>query len=176
MNIAQTRAHIKKLYKSVNSIIEKEYASVINSIYKEIYDEALALGFEGEPSDLDTAWIEEFFGGYNPVTKYVFSNEMDRKESRLFESVVASSKEVMQSYKTAERLLTNQIKQSAIDIEDAIVILAYTDVGVQRLRWVSEHDSKTCSVCDEMDGAIFDISDVPPKQHINCRCYLVPVG
>lgn len=61
MNIAQTRAHIKKLYKSVNSIIEKEYASVINSIYKEIYDEALALGFEGEPSDLDTAWIEEFF-------------------------------------------------------------------------------------------------------------------
>ena len=101
---------------------------------------------------------------------------MDRKQSRLFESVVASSAQVVQSYKTAERLLINQIKQSAIDLEDAILILAYTDAGVQKVKWVSEQDSKTCSVCDELDGEIFDINAVPPKQHINCRCYLVPVS
>ena len=176
MNIAETRKHIKKLYKSVDSIIKKEYADVLAILYKEIYDEALALGFEGEPRDLDEGWIQEFFDEYNPVTKYVFSNELDRKESRLFESVVASSATAVQSYNTAQRLLTNQIKQSAIDLEDAILILAYTDAGVQKVRWVSEHDSKTCSVCDEMDGEIFDITDVPPKQHINCRCYLVPVS
>ena len=46
--------------------------------------------------------VEEFFNAYNPVTKYVFSNEIDRKKSRLFESLVASRLVKEQSYKTAE--------------------------------------------------------------------------
>ena len=176
MNITQTRKHIKKLYKTTYDIIQKEYASIISSIYAEIYDEALSFGFEGNPRDLDEEWIEDFFSQYNPVTKYVFSNEMGRKESRLFESVVASSKEVAQSYRTAERLLVSQIRQSSIDLEDAILILAYTDAGVQKVRWIAEDDSKTCGVCNELDDEIFDIDDVPPKQHLNCRCYLVPAS
>ena len=105
LNVTQTRKHIKKLYADVYKIIKKEYAKILNPIYEEIYDEALALGFSGDLRDLDEGFIEEFFDEYNPVTKYVFKNEMSRKESRLFEALVASTAEKVQSYRTAENLL-----------------------------------------------------------------------
>jgi SPP1 gp7 family putative phage head morphogenesis protein len=176
MNIVQTRKHVKRLYKNVYSTVKKEFAEIINPIYQETYNEALEAGFEGDPRDLDESWIEEFFEEYNPVTKYVFNNEIGRKESRLFEALVASKEDKLQSYKASERLLANQIKQYTIELEDAVLLMAYEDAGVRKVRWIAEDDSKTCSDCNELDDQVFDLDDVPPKQHLNCRCYLIPVN
>ena len=175
MNVIQIKKHVKKLYNTIYKVIRKEMSAIINPIYEEIYDEALALGFDGDLRDLDEAWIEEFFDEYNPTTKYVFSNEIDRKESRLFESLVASNSERHQSYQTAERLLTKQVRQYCIELEDAIQSLVYKDVGVTKVRWVAEHDHRTCGVCSELDGQVFNLEEAPPKQHWLCRCYLIPV-
>ena len=174
-NIIQTKKHIDKLYKDVYKVIKNGFLNVINQIYDEIYEEALALGFDGEKTDLDEGWIEDFFSEYNPVTKYVFKNEIGRKKSRLFESLVASRLERHQSYKTAEKLLTRQVKQYAIELEDSVARKAYKDAGVIMVQWVAENDSKTCSVCNDLDGQIFEMKDAPPKQHYNCRCILIPV-
>ena len=176
LNVTQTRKHIKKLYADVYKIIKKEYAKILNPIYEEIYDEALALGFVGDLRDLDEGFIEEFFDEYNPVTKYVFKNEMSRKESRLFEALVASTAEKVQSYRTAENLLKRQIQQYAVDLEDAIAKTVYKEVKVKKVQWVAEQDHKTCGVCSELDGQIFALKDAPPKQHYHCRCYLIPVA
>lgn len=175
MNILSTKKHIKKLYKDVYKIIRKEFAAVLDPLYQEIYDEALALGFDGELEDLDEAWIEEFFLEYNPVTKYVFRSELSRKESRLFESLVASKKEKIKSYKTAENLLAKQVKQYTIDFEDAIAKAVYKGVGVKKVMWNAEDDHRTCSICNELDGEIFDLGSAPPKQHYQCRCFFTPV-
>lgn len=175
MNVIQTKRHIDKLYKSVFKTIKAEFTAILNPIYEDIYDEALDMGFDGDIRDLDEAWIEEFFDEYNPVTKYVFSNEIDRKKSRLFESLVASTFEITQSYRTAEKLLIRQIKQYAIELEDAIARVVYEDTGVTMLQWVAEDDHKTCETCKELDGQIFKLKDVPPKQHYNCRCYTIPI-
>ena len=175
MNIAGVKRHIHKLYKNVYKIIKNEFTEVLNPLYQEIYDEAVALGFDGDLRDLDEGWIEEFFDEYNPVTKYVFKNEIERKESRLFEALVASTSQIMQSYKTAENLLIRQVKQYAIDVEDAVTKTVYKDIGVKKVMWNAELDHKTCEDCKELDGQIFKLNDVPPKQHHNCRCYLMPV-
>ena len=175
MNVIQVKKHVDKLYKDIFKIIKNEFLAVANSIYAEVADEAMALGFDGDLRDLDEAWIGEFFDEYNPVTKYVFSNEIDRKQSRLFEALVASTSERHQSYKTAENLIVRQAKQYGIDFEDAIAMTVYKDFGVQKVQWVSEHDHKTCGVCAELDGEIFELDNAPDKQHINCRCYLIPV-
>ena len=175
MNIVQTKKHVHKLYKDLYKIVKKEFTALLNPIYQEIYDEAIALGFDGDLRDLDEGWIEDFFDEYNPVTKYVFSNEMDRKESRLFESLVASSKERHQSYKTAENLLKKQVDQYAIDLEDSIAMTVYKDLGVEFVQWHAEKDHKTCGVCSELDDQIFSLAEAPSKQHYNCRCYFVPV-
>ena len=175
-NVVGVKKHTKKLYEKAFQIIQKEFLSILNPLYREIYDEALALGFDGDMRDLDEAWIEEFFEEYNPVTKYVFKSEMGRKESRLFESLVASTAERFQSYKTAENLLARQVKQYAIELEDSVTKTAFKDAGVGKVQWVTEHDHKTCGVCSELDGEVFNLEDAPPKQHYHCRCYLIPVG
>ena len=174
-NVLNTKKHVHKLYKDVTKIIKKELFAVVDYICNEIYEEALALGFDGDIRDLDEAWIEEFFEEFNPVTKYVFNNEIERKESRLFEALVSSVDDRTQSYKTAENLLLRQVKQYGIDLEDAIAMVVYKAVGVKEVMWVAEEDHKTCGVCAELGGQIFSLDDVPVKQHYNCRCYYVPV-
>ena len=175
MNVIQIKKHIDKLYGSVYKTIKREFTAILNPIYEDIYDEAIDMGFDGDIRDLDEAWVEEFFDEYNPVTKYVFSNEVDRKKSRLFESLVASTAERTQSYKTAENLIVRQVKQYAIELEDAISKVVYEDTGVTKVQWVAEDDYKTCDTCRELDGQIFKLNDVPPKQHQNCRCYTIPI-
>ena len=174
-NIVGVKKHIAKLYKDVYKIIKNEFVAILNPLYQEIYDEAIALGFDGDLRDLDEAWIEDFFDEYNPVTKYVFSNEFDRKESRLFESLVASTSDRLQSYKTAENLLAKQVKQYAIDLEDAVAKVVYKDTKVKKVMWNAEHDHRTCGDCSELDGQIFDLKDAPSKLHYQCRCWLTPV-
>lgn len=175
MNIVSVKRHINKLYTTVYKTVKQEFFNVAKEIEQEIYDEVIALGFDGDLRDIDEAWIEEFFNAYNPVTKYVFSNEIDRKKSRLFESLVASRLTKEQSYKTAENLLIRQIKQYAIDLEDAIAMVVYEDTGVKKLQWVAEDDYRTCDDCKELDGEIFDLDKAPDKLHHNCRCTLQPV-
>lgn len=175
MNILQIKKHVHKLYKSIYKTVKQEFLKVINEIYQTIYDEAVAMGFDGDIRNLDEAWIEEFFDWYNPITKYVFSNEIDRKESRLFEALVSNELERLKSYAYAERLITNQIEQYAIDLEDAIAKVVYEDVGVEKVMWNAEHDHRTCDDCSEMDGQIFRLKEVPDKLHYQCRCWLTPV-
>lgn len=175
MNVIQIKKHIDKLYKNTFKIIKNEFVAILNPIYEEIYDEAIALGFDGDLRDLDEAWVEEFFDEYNPVTKYVFRNELDRKKSRLFEALVASNEERHQSYRTAENLLIKQIKQYTIELEDSIAKVVYEDIGVKKVKWNAEDDHRTCGVCNELDGQIFELNDVPPKQHYQCRCWITPV-
>ena len=175
MNVVDVRKHIKKLYKKNYEIITKEFLDILNPLYEEIYDEALALGFDGDLRDLDEGWIEEFFDEYNPTTKQVFSNELGRKESYLFEAIVSDVVTRHQSYTKAEKYLARQVKQGGIDLEDAVAKTVYKDLGVTKVKWVAEKDYKTCGVCAELDGEVFDLEDAPPKQHHNCRCYLVPV-
>lgn len=175
MNVIQTKKHVHKLYNTIYKTAKKEFLKVLNAISEEIYEEALALGFDGDIRDLDEAWIEEFFDSFNPVTKYVFKNEIGRKESRLFEALVASTFERTQSYKTAENLLKRQVKQYAIELEDSVARDVYTAIGVKKVKWVAEQDHKTCGVCNELDGEVFKLEEAPPKQHYNCRCYLIPV-
>lgn len=175
MNVIATKKHVHKLYNKAYKIILNEFKSVLNLISEEIYEEALALGFDGDVRDLDEGFVEEFFEEYNPVTKYVFKNEVGRKESRLFEALVASSAERIQSYRTAENLLKRQVKQYSIDLEDAVTKVVYKAVGVKKVVWNAEQDHKTCGVCSEMDGQTFDLNELPPKQHYHCRCWITPV-
>lgn len=175
MNITQTRKHVKKLYDKVEKIVFQEFTDILLLLEDEYYDIALDLGYDGDLEDLDESFIEEFFEEYNPVTKYVFKNELGRKESRLFESLIADAKDKVLSYQTAEKLLKRQIQQYAVDLEDKVAKTVYKALGVQQVLWVTEQDERTCGVCQEMDGTVHALDEVPPKPHYQCRCYLIPV-
>lgn len=173
MNVLQTKKHIRKLYDKAFKAIKKEFLNVLSPLTQEIYDELIALGYDGEARDINEHWLDMFFLSYNATTGYVFKNEFERKKSRLFESLIANQMLKEQNYKRAERLLVNQIKQYGIELEDAVLLDIYADFGVEKVEWVAEHDYRTCEECKELDGQVFSLDEIPDK-HINCRCYLIP--
>ena len=95
--------------------------------------------------------------------------------SALFEALVSDPTVKHQSYAKAEKNIIGQIKQYAIDLEDAIAMVVYEDTGVEKVKWVAEHDHRTCGDCKELDGEVFDLDKAPDKLHYQCRCWITPV-
>jgi SPP1 gp7 family putative phage head morphogenesis protein len=62
-----------------------------------------------------------------------------------------------------------------LEAVDEATIDGYKDAGVSKVKWNTEIDGRECSVCRERNGKVYEIGNVPPKPHRNCRCYLSPV-
>lgn len=124
-------------------------------------------------TNIDREWLYLILDDYDPITKYVFIHEVERKRARLAESILASqnkSKEI----DTALRYWSAMVAQYTIEVTDEAVKQAYVDDGVEMVMWVSMLDDRRCKECEKREGKVYDISNVPPKPHIGCRCYLVP--
>lgn len=49
----------------------------------------------------------------------------------------------------------------------------YARMGIERVEWLAAEDERTCEVCGELDGQIFDIDKAPEcPAHPLCRCTL----
>ena len=119
-------------------------------------------------------WLLAILLAYNPVTEYVYENEVDRKRDRFAESMISSANKLAVIHR-AMSLWTRQTEQFMVFVEDAAVLDGYKKIGVKKVRWVTQKDERTCPVCGPMNGKIYNINKVPAKPHRNCRCYLVPV-
>lgn len=128
---------------------------------------------EEDESLISDAWLLAILFAYNPVTEYIYENEVHRKRERFAESMIASPNKLAM-IKRAMSLWLNQTEQFLVFVEDAAVLEAYKTLGVKRVRWVTQKDERTCATCGPMHNKTFAINKVPPKPHRNCRCYLVP--
>jgi len=159
---------INRLQKSVNDTFEKCYKETrkcYRDIARHYYEEE-----GGEDDYINYLWVDKFLKRFDPITQYMFVSEYDRKRSRAFEALVAtpSNKEVDRII----RILYRQTKQWADEITDEARLEAFKDEAVEQVRWKSETDSRVCSICYSRNNRIYPIKSVPPKPHINCRCWL----
>lgn len=115
-------------------------------------------------------WVKAMLKRYDPVTGYVFLHELERKRARFAEGKIAGTEDG-----TAKRLLALMFAQFAIEITDEAIKDQYRDDGVEKVRWISREDGKRCKTCKERHGKVYNIDNVPPKPHVNCRCLLEPV-
>lgn len=122
---------------------------------------------------IDYMWIDKFLRSYDPITKYVFANEVDRKRARTFEAIVAT--ESTKDVDTSLRLWSGQVRQWADEVTDKATIQGFKDAGVKYVKWNTEKDDRRCHICYEREGRIYPIDDIPDKPHINCRCWLTAV-
>lgn len=158
------KAAVDDCYKECYNFILASYITIAKHYCKEACD---------DDSVINLLWIENFLGGYDPVTKYIFDNEADRKRARLFEALVVSQSPA--EVDTALRLYHRQVKQWADNVTDAATLEGYKQAGIKEVRWKTEEDSRVCKECGERDNKIYPIKKVPDKPHPNCRCYLLPV-
>lgn len=182
--IAYLAKQYAKLFKQVTSFDE---LNVIDISHK-IFDEAVVLTERevarlvklvydskregGEISSEDAlSLVFTLMLAYNPVTKYVYRNEMERKRSRFAEGVIASDNP-NEEVALAQRLMIATNKQFAEDATFEAAIRAFQDNGVEKVRWVTAVDDRRCKECKARHGKIYPINNIPPKPHRYCRCYI----
>lgn len=163
--------------------VKKGLRGVVNSTYDYLYKRSyqMYLGLakyyyekaEGKKKHPSDEWLQDFLEDYDFLTGYQYDPEWDRKRARTFE--------LAQSYRDENKtpdlkrpmtLLNQQVTEKSIEIVDAATIKAYKDQGVTKVKWVTQRDNKVCAECEERDGKIFNIDELPDK-HYNCRCWLM---
>lgn len=180
LNIIQT---VTGVYQSALRQVKAAYLDLAIYCYLLYCDS----GTKEKQKAISAGWIEKLLDEYDAVTKYRFSAEAERKKQRLIEAIISCNSDVQayakkQKYtgrkyeiEKALRQWSLQSSQFAIKITDRAVLQAYLDSGVERVRWNAMEDGRVCSVCRDLDGQIFEIHNVPPKPHYNCRCWLEAV-
>lgn len=154
--------------------------------YEEVFWDAYVLGLTEmcgkSPAEArrmaDRAQIEEMvdtlLNDVDPVTRYRFTEEAQRKAYRLAESMeVAQSRNL--EIDRAMRYWSGQVAQYAILVTDAALLEAFEDAGIESAEWVTRRDEKVCHECRERDGKVYPIDKFPAKTHYGCRCGRRPV-
>ena len=158
-----------EIYDAVYAMVKKEATRLAGVVYDDHRDEDEVSG------EFDAAaFVLALLLAYNPVTKYVFENEFDRKRARFAESLIASDTP-MEEVALAKRLIAGMNAQFMDDVTFDAMVQAFRDNGTERVRWVTAVDDRRCKQCAAMHGKIYPIDKIPPKPHIHCRCWVEEV-
>lgn len=181
LNVTNTRRVTKALFDRLLSQNEKMYLEAADKAYSKAKKSAEGVGYrEEQQSEIDGDWLLTILLAYNLVTGYLYDREAERKRLRLNEQILTAREyddrsAYNDSLRRGANLWWTQTMQYGVDVVDEATVQAYRDMGVDKVRWVAELDSKTCVTCRSRNGKIYEIKKVPTKPHYNCRCYLEPV-
>lgn len=159
---------VRKIYNEIKERADRMLLKVVRHYYKKA---------GGKKKKYDDDWLLDFLLEFDPITGYQYDPEWDRKMYRTFEETVASrniNRTPEKSLKTAMGLLNKQITQKAIEAADQGTIDGYKENGYKYIRWNAILDERTCADCEERNGKIFRIDNIPEK-HYYCRCWFTPV-
>lgn len=150
----------KDVYSKIDLYVRQMFLQLMQAVYKKVTKRTCPYNY---------AWLESFLLEYDEVSKYVYANEFERKRDRLAEALIASPKK-NEEIDAALRYLSFMLTAYAVRVTDQVVLMAYRDIGIDAVRWKAEKDNKTCTICKHRNGHVYDIEQVPPKPHLNCRC------
>lgn len=175
---------VKQVYSDSERRAFNEYLTVAEKAYEDAGREVLAMlpGSKDRLKGITALFITALLLGYDPKTKYVYKHEVERKEARLSENLIAvnthadlfNSNETREALQRAARLYGRQMRNMADTVTDEARVQAFDDAGIEKVTWITQRDRKVCRICRERDGMVYPIRSVPEK-HPNCRCYLIPV-
>lgn len=159
LNVLQ---EVNTLYKEVEVLVRKAFLTLANKVYADTLRKRAYRSLEEE-------WVDNLLSSYDPVSKYIFNHEVDRKCARLIEAIIASDTKAKE-IDAALRSMSFMCRIYADRVTDEAVMQAYIDDGDEWVKWVAEKDEKTCKVCHGRDGNIYKIKSVPKDPHPGCRC------
>lgn len=153
--------------------LEQDNSSAFLELCQLVYEEARPHGQQEPDWPLILAWLDQ----YDPVTKYVYTHEVERKRAYAQEAVLSSKTpaDKVRQLEKALRLWAGMTGQYCDNLTDRTILTAYQDAGVRYVMWRTEEDERVCPVCKPLDGNIYPIAKAPLKQHWRCRCFLIPV-
>ena len=176
LNIIRLGKMSETIYQELDEFNRKNYVELVR--HARSWAEWI-LGKKLSSADLDK-FVKDYLKGYDPVTQYVYTKEVDRKRMRMNEAILTAKEfqdlgKLQKAVKKAADLWYTQSSQYALDLMLEEIEEAYKDDGdVSLLRWNTMRDEKVCPECGVLDGQVFDADAYPPPPHYNCRCYPTP--
>lgn len=150
--------------------LEADNRQVYLELAQERYQEAEPHG--EEPPDL--AWLLALLAAYNAVTKYQYTNEVDRKRQYTAEGINSSTAKVTE-FRRGLHYWAGLTADYADIVTDESTLKAYRDAGVKKVKWITAGDEKVCETCRERNGKVYSINSIPKKPHRRCRCIFQPI-
>lgn len=181
LNILETSKRTRQAYRRMDQANRAAYLEISRNAYENGWMMAVQAGYSSKKKKYpDAKWVAAYLLALNGVTKYFYQSETERKQLRLAEEMAADREignrsGLRQDVRAAANAWWKQTEQYAIGAEDAAMLDAFADAGVEKVRWVSYLDKKACKICRERNGRVYRIEEVPEKPHYHCRCYLAPV-
>ena len=166
--IRSDQANVISLSKALYNRLRAETVRAFVRIAKKKY-----FDLTGEDT-ITEMWVLDFISTANPLTGYIWTNDIDRKRQYFVESVMSGTN-IRKDADKALRHWYGAVKQYADLVTDAAAIKGFADTGTKFVEWVTASDERVCAVCDSRDGMIYPVKNVPAKPHYNCRCYYEPV-
>lgn len=155
---------VNAAFEEIDPMVKEVLLRIAKGTYRRI---------RGDHEDvIDMMWVLAFLNAYDPITKYVYVSEQDRKRTRLIEALIATRSPA--EVDLAMRIWSRQTTQACIEITDKAALKAYEDMGIAKVVWETEKDPKVCEVCERRQDKVYAIDKVPTKPHYNCRCWLRP--
>lgn len=171
MTARQLMRTTEALYERLDAYNRENYGELVLKAWAEA----------GNPKGLNAKrLVDGYLDGYDPVTEYVYTQEVERKRMRLNEALMTAKEYSSHSMRTqalrrAASLWYTQTSQYGIDLVDRSMIEAYRVRGFEYVKWNTRIDGWECRRCKARNGKIYALSDAPPKAHYNCRCWYTPV-
>ena len=173
LNVLGVRKQVNKLYQRLDKVIRAEFLRIAQRAYADAMYEAQKTAADTDDFDALT-FVMAMLRAYDPLSDFVYTREYLRKRDRLFESIIATQRgnqEMRKNLKRGLDVLANQVRQYADNITIGARLQAFSDAGVEYVRWVAEIDDRTCKECWDRDGRIYRIDEVPMiPSHYHCRC------
>ena len=166
MQIRSDRLNVIQPTMNLYDRLRRETIRVLAKIAATKYHE-----LHGGEDTITEMWVLDFLGMSNPLTGYIFLNDIERKRQYFTEDVLSGA-DLDKAAKKAMRYIFGSTREYADLITDAAAVQAFMDTQTRFVEWVTFHDSHVCPVCDERDGVIYPINNIPKKPHYGCRCYL----
>ncbi len=169
------------LFERLRAENKKRFMEAAKKAYADAVSRAIAAGYR-DPGEgkINEEWLVGFLGAYNFVSGYLYESEAERKRLRLAEQMMTAHEYLSRimyndSLRRSANLWWTQTSHYMLDTVDKATLDGYRDSGVERVMWNTNIDGRECKTCHERHGQIYDINNIPPKAHRNCRCYLTPV-
>ena len=176
VNVIKLKKSVKSLYNKLDNLNRTMYLLIAIKAYATACAEIGGVA-KKQP---DEKWLLAILNSSDPVTEYVYSNEVGRKSDRFFEALIVllaakhTKAEIEREYKKAIKYWSRQTEQYEINVVSNARRQAFEDNGVEHVKWNTQRDGNVCGSCNERDGQIYAIDEVP-ESHYNCRCYLTAV-
>ena len=79
-------------------------------------------------------------------------------------------------FRSADRIARTELSH----IQNQAALDKYNEAGVKKYEILAAHDARTCDICNEMNGKVFELSKAQagvnmPPFHPNCRCAVLGV-